>query len=104
MLLWEKEKAPTVKWVKQRESYSNEGGYIQSGVYPDYEIRDGRFYGGEYKFSYIGHKTYYVLRDGADTIKKLVYVKSTYTQVNGYKRETLHFDVYIGSLVWDYVN
>lgn len=102
VLLWEKEKVLKVKWVKQSDSYSSAGGFSAEGFYRDYEIRDGKLYGVGDKNNYFGYGTYYVLDNGANTIKKLVYTKSTYTGSAYDQKETFYFDVYVGSLAWEY--
>lgn len=101
--MWEKEKVLKVKWVKQLGGYSSVSGFTPQGFYRDYEIRDGKFYGVGDKNNYFGHGTYYVLDDGADTIKKLVYTESTHTGPAYDQKETFYFDVYIGSLVMEYI-
>lgn len=103
VLLWEKEKVLKTKWIKQSDSYSSVSGFSPEGFYRDYEIRDGKFYGVGDKNNYFGYGTYYVLDDGADTIKKLVYTKSTYTGPAYDQKETFYFDVYIGTCASEYI-
>lgn len=102
MLLWEKEKVLKVKWAKQPDSYTSSNGFTPIGFYSDYEIKDGKFYGVGDPNHYFGYGTYYMFDSGADKIKKLVYVKSEDADVDG-GIELYYFDVYIGSLAWEYI-
>lgn len=92
-----------VKWVKQADTYTSSNGFTREGFYKNYEIKDGKFYGVGDRNHYFGYGTYYMFHDGADTIQKLVYTKSSYTGPAYDQKETFYFDVYMGSLVMEYI-
>lgn len=98
-MLWEKEKELIVGWAENVEIQSYVGGFSPDGVYRNYEIKDGKFYGVGNKTNYLGNDTYYKLVDGFHSMKKLVYKES---RQNYYGKEVLEFYVYTGTLAYEY--